>query len=432
MLDQSVRSNSDACLQGADRLDRFEHLELIVKVTERCNINCTYCYVFNKGNEDYKKRPPFIEDHTIDGMVDFVEKGVTDLGLKAVSIVLHGGEPLMLGKRRFNRLCTKLIERIGSLVRLSIGLQTNAMLIDSEWVDIFAAHRIAVGVSLDGPKQVNDQYRIDKRGSGSYTATMRGIEVLREGFNNGKIIKPGLICVINPKSDAAEIYNHFVHELGFTNVSFNLPMETVDSAPEGFGDDCAKYLVTLFDAWVRDGRTDVNIRIFDQLIRYLVGEKFAQEVMPNFITKHLMVVVAADGELSEHDDFKVINFAQRGGTVFDTSLASFAKSELRRYIHAVSQALPDDCKDCTWRRYCRAGVTHGLTVSRYSHKGGFNNRSVLCTGFDALFGRAAQFLLSNGATVEALEDALGLNDRDQTLERNLVPAIPLTLAPAAL
>lgn len=307
----------------------------------------------------------------------------------------------------------------------SLGTQVGAG--DGEGVGAGAEFDIQVGVSLDGPEHVNDRHRIDKHGNGTYEGTRAGIELLHKAHKDGQIVKAGAICVIDPTTSAEEIYRHFVDDLGFDQVSFNLPMETVDSAPDGFAERCARYLHELFEVWTNDGRTDVRIRLFDKLMRYLAGDEKLQELLPNFITKHIMVVIASDGELSEHDDYKVINFAQRGGTIFDTTLMEFANSPLRRYINHVAQTLPADCKSCDWKRYCRAGVTHGLTVSRYSERSGFDNRSVLCDAFISLYTDAARYLLKNGLQPEILYKALGSENAE--LETRSLEPIPTSLLP---
>lgn len=386
-------------------IDRADTLEVILKVTERCNINCTYCYMFNKGNEDFRERPAAISSAWIDDVTAFLREGVISLSASKVNVVLHGGEPLLLKKDRFRELCGKLRSSLDGLAALEIGIQTNATLIDCEWVDIFAEFGIAIGISLDGPPEVNDRYRVDKKGRSTYDRTLAGIRLLQEAYNRGGIAKPGLICVINPENSGRKIYRHVVDDLGFTNVSFNLPMETNDTIAPGDGERIGRYLEEVFQEWTADDNPRIQIRIFDQMFRFFTDGRF-RNLLPNFITRHVMVVIASDGTLSEHDDFKVINFAQRGGTVRDTSLYEFANSPLRRYLDLVAQTTPHACQSCDWKAYCRGGVTHGLTISRFSRDGGFDNRSSLCEAFRSLFERGAAYLMDNGFRAEDLQAAL--------------------------
>lgn len=386
--------------------------------------------MFNKGNDDFVARPAIISDECIEDIAAFLVRGIADLGVGTVNLVLHGGEPLLMKRDRFRALCASLRAALDPLVELHIAIQTNATLVTPDWIDLFSEFKIDVGVSLDGPPEVHDRYRVDKAGRGTYARTIKGLNVLRSAYNAGRIGKPGAICVIDPDVSARSVYTHLVKELGFTSVSFNLPMETVDTAPADFGKKTAIYLKELFSTWRADGDRTVRIRIFDQMLRFFGGDQALIKVLGNMMTDHLMVVIASDGELSEHDDFKVINFAQRCGNVKDTTLRQFANSSLRTYLQEVARSLPNECRVCDWRNYCRAGVTHGLTVSRYSLANGFNNRSSLCHAFSELFEEGARFLLSNGLSHEQLRNALGLDDAKGIASP--VPPIPDPLVPRKL
>jgi len=394
-----------------------DEIEIIIKITERCNINCTYCYMFNRGNDDYLNRPVFISNETIEDIIVFLVQGIADLSVKKVNVVLHGGEPLMMPKKRFSAMSARLRSVLEPLATLNIGLQTNAMLIDEEWIAIFEKQRINIGVSIDGPAVVNDAYRVDKAGRGTHASTVAGIRKLQDAYNAGRITRAGAIAVIDPSSSAKAVYRHIVDELGFTHMSFNLPMETRDTAAPALEEELPGYLSELFDEWVKDDNPKIRVRMFDQMLRYFAGDAVLRKRLPNFAIHHVMAVISADGDLSEHDDFKVINFAQRCGNVRDTTLLEFANAPLREYLHHIAHALPDACQSCDWRNYCRAGVTHGLTVSRYSRANGFNNRSSLCAGFSALFEAGASMLVKNGLSVDKLEDSLGLGHSDEVPSR---------------
>ena len=401
-------------------IEKTDSIEVILKITERCNIDCTYCYMFNKGNEDFRFRPAAIASAWIDDVVDFLVTGIADLGVQRVNVVLHGGEPLMLKKPKFREICSKLRSALDELVQLEIGLQTNGILIDAEWIDLFSEFRIALGISLDGPAAIHDLYRVDKRGRGTHAGTVAGMALLAEAYNAGRIAKPGVICVINPRQPARPIYRHIVDELKIDTISFNLPMETNDTIAAGDESSLANFLVELFDEWRRDDKPNIHIRLFDNMLRFFAGDEGLQSLLPNFITRHVMVVIASDGMLSEHDDFKVINFGQRAGTIRDTSLYEYANSPLRRYLDQVVKTVPQACGDCKWRGYCRAGVTHGLTVSRYSHAQGFDNKSSMCGAFTSLFEAGADFLTRHGLSPERLSQSLNADD---LLPAETVPSV---------
>ncbi|HEV2679407.1 MAG TPA: radical SAM protein, partial [Rhodanobacter sp.] len=177
---------------------RGNTLQIILKVAERCNIACKYCYFFFGGDDSHKFNPAYIADETVDHLADFVADAVSRYQLDLVRIIIHGGEPLMLKKSRMADLLSK-IEQAARGSTLQFTIQTNAMLIDDDWVDLFEKHNVYVGVSVDGPREVNDTYRVDKRMRGTYDRTVDGLRKLFNAYEDGRIARPGALCVVNPE-----------------------------------------------------------------------------------------------------------------------------------------------------------------------------------------------------------------------------------------
>lgn len=80
-------------------MDKIKHLEVILKVSERCNINCTYCYVFNLGNEAAINSKPIISNGIICHLVEFFEQATIEYDIESIQVDFHGGEPLMMEKK---------------------------------------------------------------------------------------------------------------------------------------------------------------------------------------------------------------------------------------------------------------------------------------------------------------------------------------------
>ncbi|KKO47564.1 hypothetical protein VT06_16350 [Arsukibacterium sp. MJ3] len=79
-------------------------LEIVLKITERCNINCSYCYVFNKSDTSSISRPPLLKKGVLETLVDFVSKAIDSDGFEKIMFDFHGGEPLLLGKSKFREM----------------------------------------------------------------------------------------------------------------------------------------------------------------------------------------------------------------------------------------------------------------------------------------------------------------------------------------
>jgi uncharacterized protein len=87
----------------------MKSLSLVLKITERCNLNCSYCYYFNGLDQSYKDKPAVMSKNTLAKVIDFLLQGIKELEVDSLSIILHGGEPLLIPKLYFDYICEQLI-----------------------------------------------------------------------------------------------------------------------------------------------------------------------------------------------------------------------------------------------------------------------------------------------------------------------------------
>ena len=120
-------------------------------------------------------------------------------GLSRVSVVLHGGEPLLLGAARLREVLAQLRETIGSVVDLELSMQTNGVRLTAEICDLLAEYGVRVGVSLDGDAGANDRHRVFADGSSSHDLVLRALELLRRP-EYGQIYG-GILCTIDVTND---------------------------------------------------------------------------------------------------------------------------------------------------------------------------------------------------------------------------------------
>ena len=113
-------------------------LDVVLKIAERCNLACPYCYYFFQENDLYKSSPALISEATVRDVAAFLRRGVQELDIQHLYIGLHGGEPLLLPKKRFDALCRTLREELSDVTNVHLGLQTNGTRVDKEWVSLFA------------------------------------------------------------------------------------------------------------------------------------------------------------------------------------------------------------------------------------------------------------------------------------------------------
>ncbi|MFJ2994237.1 radical SAM protein [Pandoraea sp. NPDC087047] len=149
-----------------------QYVEVILKISERCNIDCKYCYFFNKENQDYLSNPPYMSSETARAFVQFLQSAPNFRGT-TFQIDLHGGEPLMMKRERFEEIVTILKTGLRDAGAVQFTVQTNALLVDEAWLDLLSRLGVYVGVSIDGPKIYHDENRVDKTGAGTHDPSGR-------------------------------------------------------------------------------------------------------------------------------------------------------------------------------------------------------------------------------------------------------------------
>ncbi|MCA3078785.1 MAG: radical SAM protein [Rhodocyclaceae bacterium] len=388
-------------------------IEAVIKITERCNINCSYCYMFNKGNDDYLNHPIYIELETMRDIAKFLRNGAVELGASRVLVDFHGGEPLMLKPDRFDALCTLFREEIEPVARLALAVQTNGMLINEEWIRLFSKHKVGAGVSIDGPQEYNDLERIDHRGEGTYEATVAGVKQLQRAASVGLIKPPGALCVINPQHDPRRIYRHLVDDLGFVSINFIFPIDSHDSFDISTSEAYGTYLCELFDEWVSDDNPKIDIRVISELLAFLVsGNARVQHLDKLRGGAHQLITIASNGDLGPDDCLKPLNFGcDKVYNAQTSSLKQFVNSPAMLYFAHLENALPDECNDCCWQNFCRAGAAHGRLVNRFKKTTGFNNPSVVCSGLKEFYSHVAAHLVNEGVDEDLLLSALSPNSK---------------------
>jgi len=183
---------------------------LVVQATPFCNIKCKYCYL---GELSDRSR---VSDQTLENL--FRKLFASGWVGKKLDLCWHAGEPTVLGID-FYRHATRLLERHRPRgVHVQQSMQTNATLLDEKWCEFFRASGMHVGVSIDGPRRINDQNRLLRSGRGAFDKIVAGVRLLRR-----EKIPFHVIAVLSAESlrSAREIYEFFAEE-GIEHVAFNV------------------------------------------------------------------------------------------------------------------------------------------------------------------------------------------------------------------
>ncbi|MGU7769117.1 radical SAM protein [Burkholderia sp. MR1-5-21] len=382
--------------------NKINRLEVILKVTERCNIDCTYCYYFNGRNGDYESQPPYLTINTAKSLAIYLRNAIYSHSIDELQIDLHGGEPLLINKSRMRAILGIFRSTIQNSTDLRICVQTNAILLDDEWISIFDKYDVSVGVSLDGPPKENDLHRIDKRGRGTHSAVARAIEILREANKQHKGLFAGVICVINPDFDGRKVYRHFVDDLGIERIHFLKPNQTRDAADTKVVEGTHRFLMDALGEWINDGNRKVYVRQFTDPLRRLCSSDSPMPSTYRFVT----MTVRSSGEIAIDDDFRntLPALFKLNLKISDSVLADFLDQPGVFNFHRACDEVPPSCMQCGARGICQSGTGLGESVlHRYSFINKFRNASLFCQSHQAIIIRLGKFALSHGvpwATIE--------------------------------
>lgn len=370
-------------------------LHIVLKIAERCNLACSYCYFFEGGDETYKKHPPVIKSLVVEQVGNFINTAVKDFQIEKVVITLHGGEPLLV-KKAFFLYIVSYFKRCIVNASCDFCLQTNGILLDKEWIEIFEKYNISVGISLDGPADYNDLYRLDKKQQGSHHKIINKLHLLDKN-------KYSCLAVVNKDFDAKRVYSYLVNELRFNNIDYLLPDIKYDDNEvdiEKYGE----FLCNLFDVWTTHNNPNVNVRICTAVIRSMLGlqEDLSETTTnPNVFTQ---IAIGSDGTIYFDDILRGVGITHKYN-VFNISLQDYLVSDEFTYILSESISLPKECIKCCWQKICRGGKM----VNRYSSNNGFNNPSVLCESLKVFYIHVFNYLIDHGITLEKIKKNLTYN-----------------------
>ncbi|MFM9951817.1 MAG: cyclophane-forming radical SAM/SPASM peptide maturase YhhB [Saprospiraceae bacterium] len=369
---------------------------VLIKVASRCNINCSYCYVYHMGDDNWSQMEKLISLETMDAVCNSL-KELSQSQNKCFSIVLHGGEPLLLGAFKLDYFLCILRNALPESYPISI--QTNGILITREILDICSKYKASIAVSIDGPKFVHDKSRVTHKGEGTFEEVIKGIHEL-ESHADSIFLYSGLLAVIDPQSDPVDVYSFF-KELAPPSIDFlyrdgnhtNLPAgkSSVNSTEYGV------WMAGLLDAYL-DDETPIPIRVLDDMLKVLLGGIVSKEGLG--LTDFGIIIIDTDGTITKNDTLKSsYNRADRFESklnIKDGNLLNFLTTDEFQLYREMQRPTSLKCIKCPMLNVCGGG----MTLHRWRKENGFNNPSVFCADQLFLIDRMQEKLVQFGVTHE--------------------------------
>ena len=366
-----------------------------------CNLGCRYCFFLSKENLYPARESPLMPDDLLETTIrQLMESSIGP----QVEVSWQGGEPLLRGLDFFRR-SVELAEKYRKPhQRVLHTVQTNGTLIDDQWAEFFKQNSYLVGVSIDGPREMHDAFRVAKGGEGSFDDVIRGWRCLQEHE-----VDANILCTIHAANEdhPLEVYRFFRDELKAGYIQF-IPIveratpETIALADRGWsglkGMDrplytqtgnlvtersvkagkFGKFLLAIFDEWVKRDVGRVFVVTFDVALGSWLGQHNACIVSP---TCGASLVMEHNGDVYSCDHY--VEPDHRLGNVRETPLGDLVLMEKqRRFGQAKYDTLPNYCRKCSSLFACYGECPRNRFIKTPDGEDGLN---YLCEGYKAFF-----------------------------------------------
>jgi uncharacterized protein len=371
-----------------------------------CNLQCRYCYYVDKqprhaGVESLRMPDSLLEEY----IVQHIEATRGD----TITYSWHGGEPTLLGLDYFQRIVSLQRKHQPRNKRIFNGMQTNGILLDDKWCRFLAAEGFGVGLSLDGPPELHDRYRITRGGEPTHRQAVHAFEHLKRCG-----ITCDILCAVHDQNVryALPVYQYF-KEIGAKYIGFLPVVERISGSNSEItpysvpADAFGTFLFAIFDEWSRRDIGRVSVQIFEEAIRPLQGADHSLCIFRK--TCGDIPVIERTGDLYSCDHFA--DAAHRLGNIQQTPFAELLNSPAQRaFGEAKRNSLPRYCRHCDVLDMCNGGCPKDRFIPTPEGEPGLN---YLCPGFRRFFSHCRPFFLKIVAMARAREGkktAPGRND----------------------
>lgn len=362
-----------------------------------CNLACKYCYYLEKNNLYQNSHRHLMSDETLE---QFTREYIEAQTMPQVLFTWHGGEPLMRSID-FYRKALALQKKYAHGKQIDNVIQTNGTLLTDEWCEFFAKNHWLVGISIDGPQEYNDHYRVTPAGKPSWEKVMQGIQLLKKHR-----VEWNAMAVVNAYNaeHPLEFYHFFrdngcqylqftpiverltKHEDGRTLASLaddrEIPLADASVTPQQWGN----FLCTIFDDWVRHDVGKTFVEIFDCTLANWMGVQpgicaYSKECGHAGVMEH-------NGDVYSCDHFVFPEY--KLGNIRDQSLIDMLYGEKQQAFSRLKHtSLPRQCKECDMEFAC-----HGECPKNRFEKDKYGEPGLnyLCQGYYQYYTHVAPYM----------------------------------------
>ncbi len=389
-----------------------------------CNLNCEYCFYLEKKALFAPDERYSMSDEVLRA---FIINYISSQPTPVVEFVWQGGEPTLLGIDFFKKII-ELQKPFAGTKTVTNSLQTNGTLLTDKWCEFLKMHNFMVGISLDGPKEIHDRYRLDRKGAGSFDLVMCGLKLLQKHEVEYNV----LACVARETAHKPlDVYLFFksqgVEFIQFSPVVERLPDSSSTELglrlagpaslkekkedtevtpwsviPEEYGD----FLIAIYEEWVRNDVGKIFVMNFEWALNAWIGNPspvcvHAKQCGHSLVIEHNGDVFACDHCV--YPQYKL-------GNITVDNLRDMAEKSLQSGFGVIKEtALPGWCRECDVLAACQGGCPKHRFVTTYHDEPGLH---YLCEGYKKFFLHIRKYLrvmatlLENGLPASRVMDAI--------------------------
>jgi uncharacterized protein len=350
-----------------------------------CNLDCHYCYYLNK-EQLYPKGESFRMPNDI--LEEYIVQHIDASPETVIRFSWHGGEPTVLGLDYFRKVVALQRKHEPPDRQIINGIQTNGTLLDVDWCRFFAKEGFSVGLSLDGPPEMHDRYRVTKDQKPTHEQTMRGYKLLQK---HG--IYTDILCVVNAQNVQfpLRVYRFF-KQINAQYITF-LPMvepqpdtESGVSPISVLAEAWGTFLCTIFDEWRDQDIGRVKVQIFEEATRMAFNQEHSLCIFRP--TCGDIPVVEHNGDFYSCDHF--VDVEHRLGNLIETPLVELLESPAQKaFGKAKLETLPRYCQECEVRAMCNGECPKNRFLTTPDGEPGLN---YLCAGYKHFFTHCQPFV----------------------------------------
>jgi uncharacterized protein len=390
----------------SERAARLPFHIMVKPIGPKCNLDCTYCFYLEKEALHGKGEKWKMSDATLEA---FIKRFIAAQPADPVTFAWQGGEPTLCGVEFFEK-AVRWQKQYGAGRVIENAFQTNGTLLDDAWGAFLHREHFLVGISIDGPAELHDAYRVDRRGKGTHAEVLRGIEILkrhRVQFNT-------LSCVNRINADkGAEVYAYLksigsrymqfipiverlpdarARELGLTHATpptyseddanLDAPVSEWSVPPKAYG----RFMWSIFKRWVQQDVGRVYVQMFDMALGKWSGVPGGLCIYNEECGRAL--ALEHDGSLFSCDHFVYPDY--KVGNVHDTSITAMVDGAVQTgFGKAKRDTLPKFCRECPVLFTCNGGCPKQRFLHTPDGEPGLN---YLCAGYRFVFGKMDPYM----------------------------------------